>query len=206
MAQALPRGPATPTRAEIHRASTQTSLPKHSLASSWAAALALLAIASACAPGGESGPAPVTPFQFKLSDGVILDARVLLDGQPLANAVVQVHGRTAAPVLEAPGVDEQGQPLPQEIPAQYTGTLPLDAGGGLLFIGATDAQGRLHAQVFAPTAIEWFDVLVARKGASGPFTDAAWAAESGPFSAASRTTWSADGLRQVRIELMEVRP
>ncbi|MHC4377023.1 MAG: hypothetical protein ACYS26_10530 [Planctomycetota bacterium] len=34
----------------------------------------------ACAPGDESAPAQVTPFQFNTSDDVTLDAQVLLDG------------------------------------------------------------------------------------------------------------------------------
>lgn len=157
----------------------------------------------ACAPGGESAPAQVTPFQFKTSDDVTLAAQVLLDGQPLPNAVVQVHARTVEPLLEDPGFDEEGNPLPLLIPDQFVGPLSIDSGGGLLFIGATDGQGRLQAPVFAPTAIEWFDVVVTRSGATGPFTDSEWLVDAGPFNVASRTTWSAAGLRNVRIELQE---
>lgn len=145
----------------------------------------------------------MTPFQFKTSEDVTLDAQLLLDGQPLANAVVQVHGRSVEPLLEEPGFDEEGNPLPQVIPDQYVGPLSIDSGGGLLFIGATDGQGRLQAPVFAPTAIHWFDVVVTRNGATGPFTDTAWLLDAGPFNVASRTTWSAAGLRNVRIELQE---
>jgi len=157
----------------------------------------------ACAPGAESGPVPLTPFQFKTSEDVTLSAQVLLDGQPLANAVVQVHGRSVEPLLEDPGFDEEGNPLPLEIPDTYVGPLSIDAGGGLLFIGATDGQGRLQAPIFAPTAIEWFDVVVTRNGATGPFTDPEWLAGAGPFNVTSRTTWSLSGLRNVRIELQE---
>ncbi|MHC4894013.1 MAG: hypothetical protein ACYTFV_11770 [Planctomycetota bacterium] len=145
----------------------------------------------------------MTPFQFKTSDGVTLDAQVLLDGQPLPNAVIQVHARTVAPLLEDPGFDEEGNPLPQVIPDQYVGPLSIESGGGLLFLGVTAGQGRLQAPVFAPTAIEWFDVVVSRNGATGPFTDSEWLADAGPFNVASRTTWSAAGLRTVRIELQE---
>ncbi|MHC4377024.1 MAG: hypothetical protein ACYS26_10535 [Planctomycetota bacterium] len=117
--------------------------------------------------------------------------------------MIQVHARTEAPLLEDPGFDEEGNPLPQVIPDQYVGPLSIEPGGGLLFLGATDGQGRLQAPVFAPTAIEWFDVVVSRNGATGPLTDSEWLAAAGPFNVASRTTWSAAGLRTVRIELQE---
>lgn len=162
-----------------------------------------------CAPPSEGGaPTGPVPFQFRTSVPTPFEAEVRLAGEPLAHVVLQLHGRTEAPFLPAPEpeFDDSGEALPVVVPDMFEGELDLPCGGGLLFVGATDAQGRLNGDFPSPASMAWFDVIISRAGTEGPVSDPDWKLDAGPFGPSSRTTWSRDGLLSIVIDLEEVQP
>jgi len=132
----------------------------------------------ACPGGGSNGSSNTkrigVPFTFATSKVQHFSLRLRNQGAPVAFASVTLTAAQTDP----------------EIP-------PAD----VFFRGATDSEGNVATEIPIPTRFKQFDVVVQKRGLTGPFSREDIRTANGPFAPTARVTVSRKDLSKVTIQV-----
>jgi len=132
----------------------------------------------ACPGGGSDGSSASkrigVPFTFATSKVQHFSLRLRNQGAPVAFAAVTLT--TAQTDPDVPSAD-------------------------VFFRGATDSNGNLAADVSIPTRFKQFDVVVQKRGLTGPFSREDIRTANGPLAPTARVTVSRKNLSKVTIKV-----
>lgn len=150
-------------------------------------ALFLVACGGGGGGGGEESSDPGSPggggddFTFETTEELDVDVQIATRGTPIPGAKITITN-----ALPLPG---EGQVIEDLIT------------GNVYYQGLTDAEGRIQTKIRVPKKFGDLDVIVIKRGMTGPYAVEEFRELWGPFGPAARVRFGRSGLGNAQIEL-----